>query len=341
MRNKAKLIHCLFLILSLSILSACNQEDEFYDKPVLKDYYGTDRNEDNTKTNADDPTGADTTGGGTNLTLIEDNFTQNSAGQAPIDIVWVIDNSGSMQEEQENLAQNFSAFIDQFISLGLDFQMVVITTDPNSMGHVICDHTELNDEKAFLDTQAFKDKFTSCVKVGTNGSGDEQGFTTLIDFISFNANQFLRPQAYLSTIFLSDEEEHSSYTASDIKSLLGNYLNNTGYLKAYSIITETPINRWEQIGKKYMALSEITGGKWSSIHAPFYQTLSDMGGQISALTAKFPLSSSPVNQVIKVFVDGNEVTTGWNYLASENSIEFDQTSTPVVHSQITIKYYIQ
>jgi hypothetical protein len=46
-----------------------------------------------------------------------------------IDILWVVDNSGSMDSLQANLNRNFSSFINNFQSKGFDFQLGVTTTD--------------------------------------------------------------------------------------------------------------------------------------------------------------------------------------------------------------------
>ncbi len=46
-----------------------------------------------------------------------------------VDILWVIDNSASMCEEQADLRANFDAFINVLDEAQLDFQLAVITTD--------------------------------------------------------------------------------------------------------------------------------------------------------------------------------------------------------------------
>jgi len=46
-----------------------------------------------------------------------------------MDILWVIDNSGSMIEEQKELQENFNSFITSFVGNGYDFRIAVITTD--------------------------------------------------------------------------------------------------------------------------------------------------------------------------------------------------------------------
>lgn len=52
----------------------------------------------------------------------------------PADIVFVIDDSNSMQEEQENLARNIRSFIEALVEseFGVDFRIAVVTTDMNS-----------------------------------------------------------------------------------------------------------------------------------------------------------------------------------------------------------------
>lgn len=59
--------------------------------------------------------------------------TVNVSGSEQIDLLWVIDNSGSMCQEQEVLGQNFDAFINQLQGTNLDFHIAVTTTDMNPM----------------------------------------------------------------------------------------------------------------------------------------------------------------------------------------------------------------
>ncbi len=56
-----------------------------------------------------------------------DTYLQQSASQ--VDVLWVIDNSGSMAPRQENLAKNFQSFIDVFAKGSIDFRIGVTTTD--------------------------------------------------------------------------------------------------------------------------------------------------------------------------------------------------------------------
>jgi hypothetical protein len=60
----------------------------------------------------------------------QDQFSQSSSSvNNKIDILWVVDGSGTMANHQTNLASNFGAFINDFVNKGFDFNMVVASTD--------------------------------------------------------------------------------------------------------------------------------------------------------------------------------------------------------------------
>lgn len=63
--------------------------------------------------------------------LMENSFFKQSTNYQArkIDILWVIDNSGSMETSQTSLAQNFQSFIQNFKNKNFDFQMAFTTTD--------------------------------------------------------------------------------------------------------------------------------------------------------------------------------------------------------------------
>lgn len=58
-----------------------------------------------------------------------DTFYQSTSVNNKIDIMWMIDSSGSMAPYQNNLATNFNAFISDFVTKGYDYNMAVGATD--------------------------------------------------------------------------------------------------------------------------------------------------------------------------------------------------------------------
>src|SRR5687768_11484765 len=129
-------------------------------------------------------------------------------GQAPpVDVLWIVDNSGSMQQEQTKLGNNFGSFIQYFTSLQLDFNMAVITSDVEvgTKGQFV--GPVMNASTPNL-TQAFLNQ----VNVGTGGSGQERGLEAARLALSEpnlsgpNAG-FLRSNAILAIIVVTDEED--------------------------------------------------------------------------------------------------------------------------------------
>jgi hypothetical protein len=165
-----------------------------------------------------------------------------------LDVLFVVDNSGSMLTSQNNLANNFPSFIDKFIEQGYDFRIAVTTTDAFygdqfiATGCSLC-YTEqtrfrtgVNPPVYVIDRADYdlslageetrlKNDFTLNVKVGTNGSGDERAFSSFKAALSSSLNvNFHRADAFLAIVIVSDEEDFSqseftmneSYSNSDI-----------------------------------------------------------------------------------------------------------------------------
>ncbi|MCA9549121.1 MAG: VWA domain-containing protein [Myxococcales bacterium] len=167
----------------------------------------------------------------------------------PADILFVIDNSGSIIQSQENLATNFSNFVDQVAGAG-DYRIAVVTTDLDSSGgeqgglttstystvgpyypldstngdacvFIGLDHAcfrnpdpshRVIDSRA-LDRPSIIAAFQDAVQVGTCGSGMERGLEaalTALEQDGCTGTPFLRPGANLIVIFVTDEDDASS-----------------------------------------------------------------------------------------------------------------------------------
>ena len=97
--------------------------------------------------------------------------------------------------------------------------------------------------------------------------------------------------------------------------------------------------RWAQYGAGYWDLVDYYGGDWYSICATDWGTqLQALGNQVVA-RSKFPLSEQdPVEDTIKVFVDGQELEEGWVYDQFTNQIIFDATAIPAAGTSIRVEY---
>jgi hypothetical protein len=153
--------------------------------------------------------------------LSESNSFKQSANYTPrkIDILWIIDNSGSMDTSQNNLATNFQSFIQRFETLNYDFRMAVQKTDGFQEAFSIGSGTKrlhasnLNSPQITVmdpNTANLATVFTNNAKVGTTGTGDERAFQSIMDTLNYTGNaDFRRPEAFLAVIIVSDEEDFS------------------------------------------------------------------------------------------------------------------------------------
>lgn len=154
-----------------------------------------------------------------------------------VDILFVIDNSGSMDEEQTALLANFDRFIDVLDNLdgGLpDLHIGVVTSDmggclgiasADGILHVAAD-SQLGGDRYISDvadpatgaritnfpqgTTTLTDEFRKLATVGTAGCGYEQHLASMARAFTNPSNTgFLRDTAHLAVVILADEDDCS------------------------------------------------------------------------------------------------------------------------------------
>src|SRR5688572_30453249 len=74
-----------------------------------------------------------------------DTFTQE---QAVVDVLWIVDNSGSLTNERDRLAAQFDRFLDVLIDAEVDYHVGVTSTDLNSING---DFGRLRGDPRFID----------------------------------------------------------------------------------------------------------------------------------------------------------------------------------------------
>ena len=90
-----------------------------------------------------------------------------------------------------------------------------------------------------------------------------------------------------------------------------------------------------------MQASQITGGTSSEIKNDFSTTLLNVGTSIVNLIDSFSLAQAAYNNQVQVFVNKNQVISGWTYDAISHSVKFNQGSVPAEGSTIEIRYQVQ
>jgi hypothetical protein len=194
---------------------------------------GTDLgSSDGTNTGTDSEDGGMESGTEPDINIVRRSVSAIQKGPGKVDILWIVDSSGSMSEEQTYLGNNFNAFINNLVAAGHDFQTAVTSTDicadqiPSNLALRACPvnyggSSATRHRGSFVGDDGRKvlkhtdsdivAKFTSYTKVGTNGSGFEHGLKAAemaLEKVTSGTNApLLRADAFLAVIVVSDEED--------------------------------------------------------------------------------------------------------------------------------------
>lgn len=271
---------------------------------------------------------------------ITDEFEQE--GITTADILFVIDNSGSMGIWQTALTDNFNSFISVFSITGVDYQIAVITTDNAAFRGPI-----LTDTTPDLETE-----FTDQAIAGTYGSAMEKGLNyaelaTTPGGDAAPGSAFLRDDAKLIIVFVSDEKDWSSKTDSEYVSHFNSLKASESMIVTHAVVGDAPsgcslsTSSWTNAdyGEGYIEVSALTGGEFVSICSSDWGVDLEALAHDSILDNSFELSDVPFEESITVEVDGVP-TTDWTYNILENSIIFDSSHIPPSESTIEINYSI-
>jgi hypothetical protein len=175
-----------------------------------------------------------------------------------MDILFVIDNSGTMQNSQNSLTIATDAFIKQLRNSSIDFHVAVTTTD--AWRSAFQSNTTNSDllrrvrpGEINLGTNPLSYKTNSGVFVvtpktnqleqalrinlnqGISGSGDERAFESFQRTLEFEGNSdFRRKDAFLSVVILSDEDDFSTNTSNYMPTLYDEETNSDPVILAPS-----------------------------------------------------------------------------------------------------------
>lgn len=246
-----------------------------------------------------------------------------------VDVLFVIDNSCSMDDEQSALAASFPGFIGYFVGSGLEWHVGVTSTDLDNPFH----QGKLREAQGYLyldeNTDQPHDVFTEMASMGTGGTGTEKGLGATYLALgrepdgwrdSYNAG-FYRDDASITTIVISDEGDQTPDTLVDRGEFVDwyNALKPTSGERTFSGVLR-PEN-----STKYIKTVEDIGGSWWDIGTSNWDNVLDnLGVQASGLKSEFFLSHLPVLGTIEVdlvYPDGYVIPHGsddfpqWHYCA--------------------------
>ena len=296
------------------------------------------------------------------------------AGQGMVDVLFVIDNSGSMMEEQQSLGENFQAFLSAAQGSDVDYQIGVTTTGltPSPGGWSPCPGGADGGEAGRLfpvdgssprvirpETPNAAAIFATNVNVGWchwNEQGLEAAYRALsaplinhVDHPDTPQPQdgnlgFLREGAKLVLVFLSDEDDYSPQSVSFYETFFrGLKGGNESLLTVLALVGPEALHACPTAaatGTRYLALAEATGGMSESICTRNWAaSLEMLSAGAFGPRRHFPLSTAPdPASEIEVRLNGVPVTTGWQWDPVSGSVVFGVESVPVPGTVVEITY---
>lgn len=252
-----------------------------------------------------------------------------------VDILLIVDNSGSMGDKQDNLSRNIGLFTNGLERMKLlDYHIGVITSDIGHKGK-LAGKTNFIDRNTVDGMQILKENLL----VGTNGHYSEMMFdpvflalsSPIVDVENFG---FYRPDAYLVLIFITDTDDQSMRLSAGSfhQFLLGLKKNDKKKLIAYGVHIPTKDTTCDRSGEELpFRLEEffrLTGAKTLGLCDPNYgEKLAALGDDmVGKIGRKLYLSRPPIVHTIKVTfgtqVIPNDSEKGWTFDASQNAVVF-------------------
>lgn len=230
-----------------------------------------------------------------------DTYNQVTVGK--VDVLFVIDNSPSTEDKQDNLGRNITGFFTYLQQAKVDYHIGITTTDVTGGGPGAQGRLYGNPSVITPDTPNPAEAFARNAKVGVGGSSNEEGLDGARRTLDLRPAGFLRPDAYLFLIFVSDDEDHSEpgvphYFYRFFEQQKGK--GNEGMISAGAIVGDspdgcfTPTGGQARAGKRYKEVVDLVGGRIGSIcDAQFDVILKELGVDAVGLKRKFALSRTP------------------------------------------------
>jgi hypothetical protein len=249
------------------------------------------------------------------------------AGVSSADIIFAVDQSGSMDQRNKFLGSAFPDFITALEAITTDWHVGVVTND-----------TGCFDNSGILDSTVYDyaNLFYTAVLNGGCSGGSPDCLTeallqlsdqALAETTTYGCNTgFLRPGGALHIIVISDEKDQSASTAATYLASYENYVSDPDLLTVSAIVDSNTYCGDGTGPGEYSTAVTSTSGVELDICTSWYNdmaTLAQATKVTGATTSSFELSKTPDPTSIEVEVNYTTWTTGWQYDSTYNKVSFD------------------
>ena len=255
-----------------------------------------------------------------------------------VDILFIIDDSGSMADHQAQLSKNMANFIQSFFKVGfIDFHIGVTTSTYRSDrffgGRAVAERGQLRSDGGwpFIErtTPNAPNLLSRYVEVGTTGHNVEHFLdilsAALNPFVNPGNKGFLRPDSHFLVVFLTDTDDQSGESArgtyAKIVSTLG---GDPSRLNVAAALSRDSSCESEMFPVKLEEFAKQAGGT-------IFDLCSDYGGPLAKVAEDLVTKASTISldQIpdlsTLVLTYGTQTipedpVSGWSYNAETNQI---------------------
>ncbi len=297
---------------------------------------------------------------GTSFGIGEQNATFDSSIKYnnKVDIIWVVDDSSSMQQHQQTLSSQIGGMVAKLNALKMDYRMVVTTT---SVGSGYTGGKYLGSPAVLTaSTPNLVGILQSRLIPGEAGSDKEQGILSLDNllsnsYVSGDGQGFHRDESLLLINILSDEDDQTDGTSASVEQALKSRLdqlkqpfrpNVGGWLVNFIGVKDTTCKNalgFSPIGTRYLDLVQASGGDSFSIcDVNLEDAVSKLQARVLEIITDYPLSVVPDVNSIKVYMNGvlipHSSLNGWDYIPSLKVIRFYGTAVPSAAVSVKVDF---
>jgi len=291
----------------------------------------------------------------TQAVVVEEVLVQETA--PALDMLWVIDNTASMEEEQIALQSSVADLVDALEESQVSWQLGVVSTDVTTASAGVLQG------ETWIITSGSSDsvgQIEALFEIGTDGSAPEGGlgaaYLALTEPLLSDENRgFRRTDAALHVIVFSDDDDASDDFFSDaglalpaesMLALLEDAANTSGQPAVFSaIVGDLPSGcvgdgGTALPGTVYADVAESAGGTIGSVCETDLSGLTQTIGEMAInWPTLFELQAEPVASSIRIEINGTRLDDGWTLLENPPAIQFDEAPHP--NTTIIVQYELQ
>lgn len=224
---------------------------------------------------------------------------------APVDIIWVIDTSGSMGEEAALIQREIANFVSYFDAVDLDWRVVMIATAEDGGTIDVCVPPPLSSVDTCPDADS--DRYRRVRSFVASNNAFE-----VIDANWDGFSSFLRPDAVTHFVLVSDDESERNRTWFEDRMrprLPGGFVFHSIVSLTEECIffgldcwgCEGPHGDAEARGSQYIALSTATGGVAASIcdasWTPIFDQIAEGVLTGAGLSCEYLIPEAPFGEI--------------------------------------------